>query len=281
MQFSGDFLAKKRSLKPILLTSLILSFACLGSQAYPLLYAEEDQIKVGVAAGWSEEVMKEAQKVAQEQYHLKIKVVTFNDYVLPNTALSNGNIDSNIFQHLPYLDAQNKARGYKLVAIAKTFVYPMGFYSKKLADLSELKAGAIIALPNDPSNEGRSLLLLQKAGLISLKPEASTLASLNDITENPKHFKFKLLDAAQLPRVLKDADLVALTNDYISSAGFKTHQALLKEGPDSLYANIIVVREEDKNKPLLQKLVAVMHSKPVVDKTEELFPKGAAIPAWH
>jgi D-methionine transport system permease protein len=281
IQFAGDFLARKRRFKPILITSLFLALACIGSQVYPLFYAEQDELRIGVTSGWSEEVMKTAEKVAQEQYHLKLKIITFNDYVLPNTALSNGNIDSNIFQHQPYLDAQNKARGYKLVPIAKTFVYPMGFYSKKIESLSNLKIGALIALPNDPSNEGRSLLLLQKAGLISLKPKVGTLASLKDITANPKHLQFKLMDAAQLPRVLKDADLVALTNDYIGAAGFKTNQALLKEGPDSLYANIIVIRQQDKENPLFQKLVAVMHSKPVLEKTEELFPEGAAIPAWH
>lgn len=282
VQFSGDFLAKRRQVKPLLITAVALGFACFGSQLYPIFVAApEDQLKVGVTAGWSEEVMKTAQKVADSKYHLKLKIITFNDYVLPNTALANGNIDSNIFQHLPYLVAQTKAQGYKLVPIGRTFVYPMGFYSKKLTQLNQLKDGAIIAIPNDPSNQGRSLLLLQKAGLISLKPGAGTLASLKDIITNPKQLQFKLLDAAQLPRVLKDAELVALTNDYISAVGFKTKQALLKEGSDSLYANIIVVREQNKDNPLFQKLIAVMHSKPVLEKTEELFPDGGAIPAWE
>lgn len=281
VQFAGDFLAKRRSLKPLLFTGLALGLLSLGSQIYPLFSTEEDELKIGVAAGWSEEVMKVAQKVAAEKYHLKLKIVPFNDYVLPNTALANGNIDGNIFQHLPYLEAQNKARGYRLVPIGKTFVYPMGFYSRKIATLAELKSGALLALPNDPSNEGRSLLLLQKAGLITLKPNVGTLASLKDITGNPKHFKFKLLDAAQLPRVLKDADLVALTNDYIGAAGFKTTEAVVREGSDSLYANIIVVRETDKENPLFKKLIGVMHSGAVVTKTEELFPDGGAIPAWN
>ncbi len=280
VQFAGDFLAKRRRVKPLLIAALLLGLASFGSQLSPFFFSPEEELKVGVTSGWSEEVMKTAQTVAESEYHLKLKVVTFNDYVLPNTALANGNIDSNIFQHLPYLDAQVKARGYHLVPIAKTFVYPMGFYSRKISTLKELNDNALIALPNDPSNEGRSLLLLEKAGLISLKPNAGTLASLKDITTNPKNLRFKLLDAAQLPRVLKDADLVALTNDYIGPAGFQTNQALLKEGADSLYANIIVVRAEDKDNPRFQKLVTVMHSKAVLEKTKALFPNGAAIPAW-
>src|SRR5579883_91357 len=281
VQLAGDVLAKRRQFKPIIAASIVLGIACMAGQVYPLFSQQENVIKVGVSAGWSEEVMKVAQQVALEQYHLKIKIVPFNDYVLPNTALANGNIDANIFQHVPYLNAQIKAHGYSLVPIAKTFVYPMGFYSRKLTQLSELKEGAVIAIPNDPSNEGRSLLLLQKAGLITLKPNAGTLATVNDIIENPKHFQFKLLDAAQLARVLQDADLVAITNDYVGPAGLSINQALLKEGPDSLYANVIVVREKSKDDPLFQKLVAVMHSETVLEATKKIFPNGAAIAAWH
>lgn len=280
VQYAGDYLAQERRLKPLLLVSLLLAFLSFGSQLYPYFYTPKEELKIGVASGWSEEVMKVASKIAREQYQLQLKIIPFNDYALPNTALANGNINANIFQHLPYLEAQNKAMGYKLVPIAKTFVYPMGFYSRKITNLTELKNGALIALPNDPSNEGRSLLLLQKAGLLQLKKGAGTLASLKDIRSNPHDFRFKLLDAAQLPRVLKDAELVALTNDYISAAGFKTNQAVLREGADSLYANIIVVRDIDQSNPLLEKLVKIMHSPAVLAKTEELFPEGGAIAAW-
>ncbi|TAK75477.1 MAG: D-methionine ABC transporter permease MetI [Gammaproteobacteria bacterium] len=280
IQLAGDILAKKRQFKPILLASLFLGIACIGSQLYPLFNVQENTLKIGVSSGWSEEVMKVAQQVALEQYHLHLEIVPFNDYVLPNTALANGNIDANIFQHIPYLDAQVKSHGYPLVPIAKTFVYPMGFYSRKLSHLSALKTGDIIALPNDPSNEARSLLLLQKAGLITLNPRIGTLATINDIVENPKHLQFKLLDAAQLPRVLQDAALVAITNDYVGPAGLDIHQALLKEGPDSLYANVIVVRKADQHNPAFQQLTAVMHSRSVVEETKKIFPNGAAIAAF-
>lgn len=280
VQFAGDSLAKKRQFKPIAFASIVLGLACFASQVYPLLQKQENSLKVGVPSGWSQEVMKVAQQAALEQYHLHIKVVTFADYVLPNTALANGNIDANIFQHVPYLDAQIKAHGYDLVPIAKTFVYPMGFYSHKIHKLSALKDAAIIAIPNDPSNSGRSLLLLEKSGLITLKAGAGTLSKITDIIANPKHLQFKLLDAAQLPRALQDADLVAITNDYIGPAGLSINQAVLKEGPDSLYANVIVVKKSDKDKPVFQQLITVMHSKAVMDATEKAFPNGAAIPAW-
>jgi len=280
VQYAGDYLAKKRRVKPLLLTSLVLVFACLGSQIYPLFQSKVDQLRVGIISGWSEEVLKEAQKVALEQYHLKLTLVTFSDYILPNTALAQSNIDVNIFQHLPYLETQNKARGYQLIPIAKTFVYPMGFYSRKISRLEQLPRGAIIAIPNDPGNEARSLLLLQKAGLILLKSIKGNLVNVKDIHQNPQHYQFKLLDAAQLPRVLQDADLVALTNDFTGPAGFTIQKALIKEGADSPYANIIVIRPEDKDNPLFPKLIAVMHSESVIRKIQVLFPHGGAIPAW-
>ena len=281
VQYTGDYLAVKRQFKPILVTAAILALTCIATQIYPLIVKHNEELKVGVTSGWPEEVMKVAQKVALEQYHLNIKVIPFNDYVLPNTALANGNIDANIFQHLPYLNEQIKSRHYPLTPIAKTFVYPMGFYSQKLDTIASLRHNAIIAIPNDPINEARSLLLLQKAGIISLKPlTKDALPSARDIASNPKQLQIKLLDAAQLPRALKDADLVALTNDYVGPAGFTIQQSLLKEGPDSAYANIIVGRIDENNDDRLKTLAEVMHSKEVLDATVKIFPNGAAIPAW-
>jgi D-methionine transport system permease protein len=280
IQLAGDYLAKKRWFKPITIATILLALICIGSQLFSLMNVQKASLRVGVTAGWPEEVMKVAQQEARDHYHLEITIVPFNDYVLPNTALVNGNIDANIFQHVPYLDAQVKSRGYKLAPIAKTFVYPMGFYSTRIINLTELKEHAIIAIPNDPSNEARSLLLLQKAGLIKLKAGKGVLVSVRDIVSNPKHLQFKLLDAAQLPRVLKDAALVALTNDYIKPAGFTIRQALIKEGSDSDYANVIVVNQSEKGDPRFKSLIDVMHSKPVIEATEKMFPDGAAIPAW-
>jgi len=281
IQWWGDYLAKQRRFNSALVGGVVLSVLCAFSQGYPLLKNPEPSLRVGVTAGWPEEVMKVAQKTAAKQYGLKIEIVTFNDYVLPNTALANGNIDANIFQHVPYLEAQLKSTHAKLIPIAKTFVYPLGFYSRRIKQVTEIGANALIALPNDPSNEARSLLLLQKVGLISLKSGAGALASLKDIVANPKHLQFKLMDAAQLPRVMNDADLVALTNDFIAPAGLTIEQAVIKEGADSLYANVIAVREADKANPLVAQLVEVIHSAPVVAATQAMFPHGAAIAAWR
>ena len=281
IQVIGDMLAKKRRLKAVVIVSIGLWLICITSQLWPVTLAEEDSIRVGVMTGWPEKVMEAAKKIAKEQYHINIEVVSFNDYVQPNTALNNGSIDANIFQHGPYLAAQMKAHHYSLAVIGKTFVYPMGFYSEKIKNISELKPGAIVAIPNDPSNGGRALLILEKYHLIQLRPGVGTLASIRDIIKNPKHLQFNMLDAAQLPRVLKDADLVAITNDYVGPAGLTMQQALLKEGSDSPYANLIVVRIKDKHDPLLEKLVNIMHSPPVLKETAKIFPHGAAIPAWH
>ena len=278
IQSIGNHLAIKPKLKWVAFGCLVLWAICIGSQAWHPL--KQNTIKVGIVGGPQENILRVAQNVAKKNYGLKIKLVIFNDYQLPNEALNDGDIDANIFQHLPFLNAQIKAHGYALTSIGKTFVYPFGFYSQKFNKLSQLKNGAIVAIPNDPSNEGRALLLLQQAGLIKLKVAAGLFGTPRDIVDNPKNLRFKVLDAAQLPRVFQDVDLVGLTNDYIKAAGFTPQNALLKEGANSPYANIIVVRTKDKNKPALKKLVKVMHSQEVLQATEKLFPQGAAIPAW-
>ena len=280
IQMMGDTLAKQRRLKLIALASILFGVACLLYQVWPSALQHNNTLRVGIMSGSPEKIMRVAKQVAQNEYGLNLEIITFSDYVQPNTALNNGSIDANIFQHAPYLEAQAKAHHYQLATIAKTFVYPMGFYSQKINDIAQLKDGAIIAIPNDPSNGGRALLVLQKAGLIELKQGVGTLATVRDITVNKRHLQFKLLDAAQLPRVLKDADLVAITNDFVGPAGLTIKQAILKEGSDSPYANLIVTRDQDKTKPIFQKLIDVMHSEPVVQETDKIFPDGAAIPAW-
>jgi D-methionine transport system substrate-binding protein len=238
-------------------------------------------VRVGVTSGpIADVVMKAAQQVALQDYHLSLKVVTFDDYDLPNAALNDGELDANIFQHQPYLDAEIKSHGYKLAAIGKTFVYPMGFYSKKIKNIKALQDNAVIALPSDPSNQGRALLILQTAGLIHLKTGLSPMGSVRDIDENPKNLKFQVLDAAQLPRALMDADLVAVNNDFARASGLSLKTALISEGPDSPYANIIVVKAGQEEKENLKNLVKIMHSKPVIEATMKVFPDGEAVPAW-
>jgi len=281
IQIIGDRLAKQRRVKILLIACIGLWVACIAYQVWPLAYQKDNTLRVGIMSGWPEEVMKVAGEVARKEYGINLQIVTFSDYVQPNTALDNHSIDANIFQHAPYLEAQVKAHQYKLSVLAKTFVYPMGFYSQKMSNLSQLKMGSMVAIPNDPSNGGRALLILEKIGIIKLKAGIGTLATVSDIISNTYHLKFIMLDAAQLPRVLKDADLVAITNDFVNSSGLSIKQALVKEGSDSPYANLIVVRTQDKENPVWKKLVAVMHSQPVLLETEKIFPNGAAIPAWH
>jgi D-methionine transport system substrate-binding protein len=150
---------------------------------------DPNHIKVGVAAGPEFTVAQAAQKVAKDKYGLEVELITFNDYVVPNEALNQGDIDANAFQHKPYLDEQAKQRGYKLAIIGKTFIYPIAAYSRKIKTLAELKPGSTIVIPNDPTNGGRSLLLLQKNGLLKLKDNVGLLPKVIDITENPKNLK--------------------------------------------------------------------------------------------
>ena len=280
IQSFGDYLANIRNLKWALILSVILWIASIGAQVWPTGVTHKNTIRVGITTGVQQQIMKVAQRVALEKYHLYLAIVPFDDYVQPNVALNDGEISANIFQHVPYLDAQIKSRGCKLTPIAKTFIYPMGFYSRKIHSMQQLKNNSIVAIPNDPSNEGRALLLLQKAHLIKLKKGSGLFGTVKSIVQNPKHLHFIELDAAQLPRVLKDASLVALTNDFVKPAGFTVSQALLKESKDSPYANVIVVRTKDKNNPIFKGLIEAMHSKAVVKATEKAFPSGAAIPAW-
>jgi D-methionine transport system substrate-binding protein len=277
----GDYSVKLKSLKGFAVLSIVLWLACIASLIYSCVAApKQDSLKVGVMSGTQEQIMQVAQEVAEKQYHINLQIVTFDDYILPNTALNSGNIDANIFQTMPYLNTQIAERHYQISAIAKTFVYPMGLFSRKYHSLNALPYGAIVAIPNDPSNEGRALLLLQKAGLIQLNPKVALLGTPADISNNPKNLQFKVLDAASIPRALPDVDLAAITNDYVAPAGLNLSKALFKEDASAPYANVIVVQSQRENDPLLQKLILVMHSPEVLKTTEQAYPNGAAIPAW-
>ncbi|MDO8954916.1 MAG: MetQ/NlpA family ABC transporter substrate-binding protein [Gammaproteobacteria bacterium] len=281
VQMLGDYSAKYRSLKGFAWLSGLLWLACFASIVMSFMATpKQDTLRVGIMSGTQEQIMQVAKQVAAKDYNLNLQLVTFDDYILPNTALNSGSIDANIFQTIPYLNAQIAERGYQISWIGKTFVYPMGLFSKKYTSLSALPFGAIVAIPNDPSNEGRALLLLQSAGLIKVDPKVGLLGTPENVTSNPRNLQFKALDVASIPRALPDVDLAAITNDYVAPAGLSLTQALFKEGPDAPYGNIIVVRTADKANPLFQKLILAMHSPQVVQATEQAYPNGAAIPAW-
>jgi D-methionine transport system substrate-binding protein len=245
-------------------------------------HADDKVIKVGTIGGPDAQIWEVVTKVAKRE-GLNVKVVEFNDYVQPNAALDAGDLDANSFQHQPYLDSQIKQRGYKLVNAGLTYISPLGVYSKMLKSLKDLAPGAKVAVPNDPSNENRALLLLQSQGLIKLKAGAGTggnNATPLDIAENPKKIKFVELDAAQLPRSLSDVDAAVINTNFALAAGLQpTKDAIALEDIHSPYANLIAVRAQDKDKPWVKKLVAAYQSEDVRQFIKTQF-KGSMVPSF-
>ena len=259
----------------LVLSGFLFLAACGGGDSDP-----SNDLHVGVMSGPEEQLMEVARQVAIKNYGLDIKIVSFSDYNMPNRALCDGSISANIFQHLPFLKQQEKNLDCQLVSIARTFIYPMGLYSRKITNLSNLAVGAVVAIPNDPSNEGRALLLLQSAGLIKLQSGVSTAATPADVVDNPKQLQFSELDAAQLPRSLGDVDLAAINTNFALPAGLSPEKdALYAENSSSIYANLIVVRKKDANNLKYANLVAAYQSPEVVAAAKKIFDDGA-IPAW-
>ncbi len=241
--------------------------------------AQDKPLKIGVTAGPHAQIFEQVKKVAEKD-GLKIQIVEFSDYVQPNAALAAGDLDANSYQHKPYLDAQVKDRGYKLVSVAYTVNFPIGLYSKKVKKLEDLKEGAKFGIPNDPTNGGRVLLVLQDKGLIKLKDGAGLKATPLDVVSNPKKLKFVELDAAQLARSLDDLDASAINTNFAISAGLNPKtDSIAQESAKSPYANLIAVREADKDKPWVGKLVKAYHSEEIRKFIETEF-KGAVLPAF-
>jgi D-methionine transport system substrate-binding protein len=237
-------------------------------------------IKVGLVAGPQTPIL-EIVKANAAREGLQVQIVEFADLVQPNEALAAGDIDANSFQHVPYLEQQMKDRGYKFTVIGQTLLAPVGIYSKKLKSLNELPTGGRIAIPNDPANGGRALVLLQSLGIIKLKPDVGLQASvMTDIVDNPRRIRFVELPAAQLPRVLDDVDAAVINTIFAVPAGLQPgRDSIALEDKNSPYVNIIVVRTADKDRPEFAKLVAAYRSPEVKKYIEDTF-KGAVIPAW-
>ncbi|WP_321363005.1 MetQ/NlpA family ABC transporter substrate-binding protein [uncultured Celeribacter sp.] len=241
--------------------------------------AMAEEIKVGVSPGEHAEIMEEVAKVAAPM-GLDIDVVEFSDYVIPNTALADGDIEANSFQHVPYLDNQMKDRGFELVVVGNTITTPMGIYSDKIEDLATLEDGAKVAIPNDPTNGGRALLLLQDLGLVTLAEGTGLVPSPLDVQDNPKGLKFLELDAAQLPRTLSDADIAVINTNYAIASGLSPKDdAIAMEKAESPYVNVIVVRKGDEDLPWVKTLVEAYHSDEVKAFIEESYD-GAVITSW-
>lgn len=241
--------------------------------------AEAAKIKLGVDGGPHEEIGELVQKLAAEK-GLEVELVRFADFILPNAALADGDIDVNSFQHLPYLEAMMKDRGYKLVSIGSTVLMPMGAYSKTLKSVDELKDGMTVAIPNDPSNGGRALLLLQDRGLLKVNPDAKLLPTVLDVTENPHGLKFVELEASQMVRAIQDSDLSVITTNYAVESGLiPAKDALFIESSKSPYVNVIVVREGEEGRPEFKTLVECYNSDAVKAFVDEKY-KGAIVCAW-
>ena len=211
-----------------------------------------------------------------------LRVKVFTDYVQPNLQVEERQLDANFFQHKPYLDAFNREHGTHLVVVPGSAVHvePFGAYSKKIRSLAQLRDGAVIAVPNDPSNSARSLLLLQKQGLIKLRDPGDILATSHDVIFNPKHLKIRELEAATLPRVLDDVDLALINTNYALAAGLNpTKDALLIEDKDSPYVNFLVGRPDNKDDPRVQKLAKALTSPEAKAFIEKQY-KGAVLPAF-
>lgn len=268
---------KKIKILGFLAAGLLVFNACNSSKK-----DDPNYIKVGITSGPEQQIAETAKKVAKEKYNLDVELVSFNDYVVPNEALHNGDIDANAFQHVPYLNEQSKQRGYQLAVVGNTFVYPIVAYSKKIKNINELQNGSTVAIPNDPTNGGRSLLLLQKNGLLKLKEGVGLLPKVTDITANPKQLKILEIEAPQLPRVLDDKEVVLaiINNNFASQAGLDSHKfGILKEDKDSPYVNVVVSRHDNKNTQKVQNFLKAYQSEEVLKKAEEIF-KGGAVKGW-
>lgn len=216
--------------------------------------------------------------LAADGIELKIKV--FTDYVQPNVQVAEKRIDANYFQTKPYLEEFNRNRGTHLVAIEDVHIEPLGLYSRKIKALGELADGANVAVPNDASNTGRALLLLQKAGLITLKNPANPVSTLKDIATNPKNLKFRELEAATLPRVLGQVDAAVINTNYALDAKLDpARDALAIEDAKSPYVNVLVAREDNQDAPAVKKLAAALQSAAVKDFIKTKY-HGAVVPAF-
>jgi D-methionine transport system substrate-binding protein len=245
----------------------------------PVHAQDKTAIKVGVTAGPQAQVMEAVKKIAVKQ-GLNIQIVEFSDYVQPNAALASGDLDANSYQHQPYLDQQIKDRGYKFAVVGQSINMPMGIYSRKFKRLDDLGNRARFGMPNDPTNGGRALLLLQEKGLIKLKPSTGLKATPLDVAENPKRLRFVELDAAQLPRSLDDLDAAAVNTNFALSAGLNpSRDAIALESAQSPYINILAVREADKDQPWVARFVQAYHSPEVRQFIQQQF-KGSVLPAW-
>lgn len=257
--------------KPLWLAAAVLTAFSLSAAA--------DTLQVAATPVPHAEILEFVKpKLAEQGVTLEVKV--FTDYVQPNIQVSEGRLDANFFQHQPYLDEFNASKGTQLVSVAGIHIEPFGAYSNKVRALDDLKQGGQVAIPNDATNGGRALLLLQAAGVLTLKEEAGITATPRDIADNPKKLRVRELEAATLPRVLNQVDLALINTNYALEAGLNPHKdALAIEGADSPYVNILVTRDDNQQADAVQKLVEALKGDDVRDFINEKY-QGAVVPVF-
>ncbi|NEC12150.1 MetQ/NlpA family ABC transporter substrate-binding protein [Streptomyces sp. SID8014] len=240
----------------------------------------EGPLVVGATPTPAGEILEYVRKNLAEDAGLDLDIKEFTDYVLPNTALQEGTLDANLYQHKPYLDEFNQSKGTELVALDEVYLPPTGVYSEKVKDVADLRQGATVAVPNDVTNEGRALNLLAAQGLIELKKGAGADASPSDIARNPKKITIKELDPAQLPRSLSDVDAAAINNNFALDAGLSPRKdaILLEKAEGNPYNNVLAVKKGDEDDPRVEKLARLLTS-PEVRKFIEDTYEGSVIPA--
>ncbi|MER8433079.1 MetQ/NlpA family lipoprotein [Mesorhizobium caraganae] len=263
------------------LAALFASAVTLVGLAQPTPSFAEDKksIKVGIISGEDEDVWRVVVAQAAEK-GLAVETVVFNDYTQPNEALERGEIDANAFQHQPYLDNQIKTQGYHIVRVGYTGVWPIGLYSKKYTKVADLPEGAVIGLPNDPSNEGRALRVLQNEGVIKLKDGTGILATTADIAENPKKVVIKELDAGIVGRSVEDLDAAVVNTDWALKSGLGPDNRIAQEPvADNPYRNFIAVKSGNENEAWVKTLVASYQNEKVKAEFDKVY-KGTGISAY-
>ncbi|MDP0058609.1 MetQ/NlpA family lipoprotein [Glaesserella parasuis] len=249
--------------------------------AAPAPAAQAQKIKVGVMSGPEHTVAEKAAQIAKEKYGLEVEFVLFNDYALPNTAVSKGDLDANAFQHKPYLDKDSSSKGLdNLVIVGNTFVYPLAGYSKKIKNVAELQDGAVVAVPNDPSNLARALILLEKQDLIKLKDNTNLFSTSLDIVENPKNLKIQEVDTSVAAKALDDVDLAVVNNTYAGQVGLNaTEHGVFVENKESPYVNIIVARKDNQASEAVQNFVKAYQTEEVFQEAQKHFKDGV-VKGW-
>ena len=268
-----------RRLVYVLMVLALTAFAVAGCGSDKKTGSTEKSIKIGATAGPHAQVVEAVAKEAKKQ-GLNVQIVEFSDYVTPDKALADGDLDLNSYQHAPFLANFSKQNNTKLIPIGKTILMRMGIYSDKIHDIKTVPDKAVVAIPNDPTNGGRGLVLLEKAGLLKLKAGVGFKATVKDVIDNPKHLQFKELEAAQLPRSLSDVDLAVITMNYVMSAKLDVKkQGLFWEKDDEpLAVMILAAREKDKENPDYEKIADLFHSEAVKQYITDTF-KGTIVPA--